>query len=317
MGSMTNDPIPYQKDTTSTDTQAADTQAEVDGSGSASGDDTHNAADVPRPLMDVTKTPSVPEYLREAWRRREFAIVVPLQDLRAKNMDTVLGQLWHLVNPAMLVGVYFIIFGVVLDTRRGVDNFLGFLLVGIVLFHLIQRIAQDASSCITRHIGLIRSIQFPRILLPVSAVNGQTIAFLPALIITLVTLFFTGERPSLRWLVLPVVLAALFFFNFGVGLLLARVGSSIRDLQQLLPHLLRLVLYASGVIFNVDTFISSGIWRRLFALNPVYDVITCARWCLLGLPVDPWVVAGLAGWAVVLPLVAFVIFYRNEKRFDL
>ncbi|MDE0268874.1 MAG: ABC transporter permease [Acidimicrobiaceae bacterium] len=318
---MAKDPIPSQKDTTSA---AAETR--TNGSGSAGGgngsndnvgNSSNSAAGVSRPLIDVTKAPSVPMYLREAWQRREFAIVVPLQDLRAKNMDTVLGQLWHLVNPAMLVGVYFLIFGVILDTRRGVDNFLGFLLVGIVLFHLIQRIAQDASSCVARHIGLIRSIQFPRILLPVSAVNGQAIAFLPALMITLVTLIFTGERPSPRWLVLPVVLVALLFFNFGVGLLLARVGSSIRDLQQLLPHLLRLVLYASGVIFNVDTFISSEVWRKLFALNPVYDVITCARWCLLGLPVDPWVVVGLAAWAVLLPLIAFAIFYRNEKRFDL
>ena len=164
------------------------------------------------------------EYLRDVWRRREFAVVVPAQDLRAQNMDTALGQLWHLVNPALLVGVYFLIFGVLLDTRRGVDNFLGFLIVGVVLFHLIQRVVQDAAVCIVRNLSLIRSIQFPRILLPMATVNGQTLAFLPALAVALLTLLATGERPTPRWLLLAAVLVAAYVFNLGAALVVARVG---------------------------------------------------------------------------------------------
>ena len=284
--------------------------------GAASAADAASAAGIgSRPLVDITAVPSAASYLREAWRRREFAIVVPAHDLRAQNMDTALGQLWHLVNPAMLVGVYFLIFGVLLDTSRGMDNFLGFLLIGVMLFHLIQRVAQDAAVCITRNLGLIRSIQFPRVLLPVSTVNGQTVAFLPALAVTLVAVVATGERPTLRWLALLPVLAALFSFNIGVALLLARVGRSVRDLPNLLPHLLRLLLYSSGVIFDVDFFVQSEAWRRLFAVNPVYDVITCARWCLLGTPVAPWTVAGLLMWSTALPVLAFVAFRRYERRF--
>ena len=215
----------------------------------------------------------------------------------------------------MLVGVYFLIFGVVLDTRRGVDNFLGFLVVGVVLFHLIQRVVQDAAVAITRNMGLIQSIQFPRVLLPLATVNGQTLAFLPALGVTLVTLLLTGERPSLRWLVLLPVLVALFLFNVGAALLAARLGSSIRDLQQLLPHLLRLTFYASGVIFSVDAFVESDSWRRAFALNPVYDLITAARWCLLGQPIESWTVIGLICWCVILPVAGFVAFRRVEHRF--
>ncbi|MCY4293813.1 MAG: hypothetical protein OXC58_03085, partial [Acidimicrobiaceae bacterium] len=154
-------------------------------------------------LHDLTRPPSAAAYLAEAWRRREFAVLVPAQDLRAQNMSTVLGQFWHIVNPALLVGVYFLIFGVVIDTSRGVENFLGFLIIGVVLFHLTQRVVQDAAVCISRNLGLIRSVQFPRILLPAAAVNGQTAAFLPALLLALISVLATGERPTLRWLVLP------------------------------------------------------------------------------------------------------------------
>ncbi len=267
-----------------------------------------------RPLIDLTAPPSTVAYLREAWRRREFAIVVPAQDLRAQNMDTALGQLWHLVNPALLVGVYFLVFGVVIDTRRGVDNFLAFLIVGVVLFHLTQRVVQEAAVSITQNLGLIRSIQFPRILLPAASVNGQTAAFAPALGLALVAVLATGERPSLRWLVLPGVLAAQFAFNFGAALLVARIGARMPDLRQILPHMFRLLFYGSGVIFSVDAFVTSIAWRRAFALNPIYDIITAARWCLMGEPLDMWVLAGLLAWCMLMPAAGFVVFHRSEQR---
>ena len=277
--------------------------------------DDANAVGESPPLFDLTAPPSTFAYLREAWRRREFAIVVPAQDLRAQNMDTALGQLWHLMNPALLVGVYFLIFGVLLpDTRRGVDNFLGFLIVGVVLFHLTQRVLQEAAISISQNLGLIRSIQFPRILLPAATVNGQTAAFLPALGLALVAVLASGERPSLRWLVLPVVLAAQFLFNFGAALLVARVGAKVTDLRQILPHLFRFLFYGSGVIFSVEAFVKSAAWRQAFALNPIYDVITCARWCLLNEAVDASVVVGLVVWSVAMPAVGFVIFHRSERR---
>ena len=267
------------------------------------------------PLLDLSEPQSVGSYLRDVWRRREFAVVVPAQDLRALNMDTVLGQLWHLVNPAMMIGVYFLIFGVVLDTRRGVDNFLGFLVVGVAMFHLTQRVMQDAGVAIPRNHSLIRSMQFPRILIPLSTVNGQTLAFVPALVLVLITLLATGERPALRWVLFVAVLVGQFSFNVGAALISARIGAAVRDFNQLLPHVFRLLFYVSGVIFSVDVFVTSPAWRRAFALNPVYDLVTCARWCLMGHPADAFVLAGFIAWAVVLPVAGFVVFRRADHLF--
>ena len=271
-------------------------------------------SDPDQELVDLTQPSPPTVYLADVWRRRDFAILVPVQDLRAQNMGSALGQLWHLLNPALMVAVYFLIFGVIIDTSRGVDNFLGFLIVGVVWFHLTQRVVQDAAVCIPRNLGLIRSVQFPRILLPAATVNGQTAAFVPALVLALAAVIATGERPSLRWLALIGVLAAQFVFNFGAALLVARIGAAVPDLRQLLPHVFRLLFYASGVIFSVDAFVTSEFWRRAFALNPIYDVITCARWCLLGEPVDSWVVAGMVAWGVVLLLVGFAVFWRSDQR---
>ncbi|MEO1064268.1 MAG: ABC transporter permease [Actinomycetota bacterium] len=253
-------------------------------------------------------------YLRELWDRREFAIVVPVNDIRAQNMDNVLGQLWHLLNPLMLVGVYFIVFGVVLEADRGVEDYFAFLVVGVLLFQLTQRIVQDSALAISRNEGLIRSLQFPRALLPISSLVGQTLAFLPALgVLLVVTVVSAGVR--WEWLVLPVVLLAQAAIGLGAGFLAARAGFAVRDVNQILPHLFRLLFYVSGVIFAVDVFVTDELLRRLFELNPMYSVIACARWCVLGLDVSTFAVVTLIAWAVVLPVVGLLWFRAAEHRY--
>ena len=182
--------------------------------------------------MDLSAAPPTAAYLREVWRRREFAVVVPAQDLRAQNMDTAWPAVAHLLNPALLVWVYFFIFGVVLDTRRGVDNFLGFLIVGVVLFHLTQ---EGGAGCR----GVHRAQPGVDPLHPVSshpAAGGGRERSDPrvpsALGVALLAVLASGERPSPRWLLLIVVLAAVYVFNLGAALLVARIGASVRDLQR-------------------------------------------------------------------------------------
>ena len=261
-----------------------------------------------------TKTPLGP-YLREMWGRREFAIVVPANDIRAQNMDTALGQLWHLLNPLMLIGVYYVIFGVILKTNRGVDNFLGFLVVGILIFQLTQRAVQEAAASIRRNESLIRSIQFPRSLLPVSAVTGQTIAFVPSLVVLLGFMLITGEIPTWKWLTLPVILLGQALFGVGAAFIIARIGFAVTDIQQILPHLFRLLLYMSGVIFSVEVFITNTTMQNLFALNPMYDIITVARWSLMDLPTPTACVVGLIVWATLLPLTGLLYFRAGEHRY--
>ena len=255
------------------------------------------------------------DYLAELWDRREFAVVLPANDIRVQNMDTVLGQLWHILNPAALVAVYWLVFGVLLNTDRGIDNFLGFLVIGVLVFQLTQRVVQDGSVAMPRNEGLIRSIQFPRAILPISSLVGQTMAFVPALGVMLATLLLTGERMSVRWLVFPLVLGAQSLINLGGGLIAARLGSAVRDLQQILPHLFRIVFYLSGVLFSVERVVSNDTIVGFMAINPIYSLITAARWCLIDTGAGPEVWISIAVWALFSPIVGFVYFISNEQYY--
>lgn len=265
--------------------------------------------------MRLGQKPPLADYLRALWQRRDFAVTVPLGELRAQNMDTVLGNLWHLLNPVMLVAVYFTIFGLLLDTSRGVDNFLAFLSVGVFVYQYSQRATIAAAKSIPANEGLIRSIQFPRALLPISTVIGQTVAFMPAVVVMLVVAVATGEQPRLRWLLLAPVVALQAAFNLGTALVVARLADSFRDVQNILPFVFRLLFYLSGVLYLVEAWVDDPVLLRAFNANPFYAFVTLARGAILGGPVDPELWVSVLVWTgVVLPL-GFAFFRAGEQRY--
>lgn len=268
--------------------------------------------DEPPPPGDLQRLgilPPLGTYIREVWRRRDFAIVVPLGDLRARHMDTVLGQFWHLLNPALLVGVYFLIFGVILGTDRGIEHFLAFLTLGVLMFQFTQRTAMNGASTVATNEGLLRSIQFPRVLLPLSALVFQVAAFVPALFVALVVALATGVSPDLSWFMLIPVLLLQVAFNFGVVLIVSRLADRFRDIQQVLPFLFRILLYLSGIVFSVERYVQSEYWQKLWIVNPMYSFVSLARGALLDMPVSPSMWVSVLLWSS-LGLVGGFLFFR-------
>lgn len=265
-------------------------------------------------LIDLGKRQPLRDYLREVWARRHFAFALADSDLRAQHMDSALGQLWHLLNPAMMIGVYFLIFGVVLDARRGVDHYITFLVIGVLVFRFTQNTITGCVQSVPRNQGLIRSIQFPRALVPLSVVLEQLLALVPGLVLIAVVGIVDGVQLTWRVLLLPVVLLATAVFSLGSGLAGARVGASVSDLTQVLPHFFRIMLYVSGVLFSVQQSIDNQLVRNLFALNPFYCVVAAARWSLLAVPAGERIFLGLAAWSLVAAVVGMAYFRRGEHR---
>lgn len=266
-------------------------------------------------LISLGTRQPVGEYLHAMWARRDFAIALSRNDLRARHMNSALGQLWYLLNPALNIVIYFLIFGVVLNARRGVDNYVAFLVIGVMFFRFTQGIVINCASCITKNGGLIRSIQFPRALIPVSVLIEGVLQFIPSFFLVGLVAGLDADGPRWSWLVAPLVLAAAAAISLGIGLIAARIGAFLTDLQQLLPHVFRILLYVSGVLFSVNDRIGNRTIRDLFFLNPFYDIIEAARWCFIGQPIGERVVVGLIGWSVLTVVVGLSVFKSGEHRY--
>jgi teichoic acid transport system permease protein len=250
------------------------------------------------------------------WDRRSFAVAMPAEEVRSTHQDTLLGNVWHLVNPLLTVAVYYLVFAVFLKANRDVDNYLLWLTVGVFTFGLTTRSVLAGATSITANVGLMRAMRFPRALLPVSTVLGRLLTFGFELLAIGFVAVITGQGLSRRTLLLPLVLIIHTGFNMGAAFVAARLNDSYRDVQQLIPFVFRLLMYVSGVMFPVRQYVDNantpGFIRRAISLNPMVQLLDLYRWVFLGTPVDLLRTAELVG-IVALTLIFGFRFFRVRE----
>lgn len=277
---------------------------------------------VPPRLKPLGSAPPLSEYVRSVWARRQYAIASAAGELRAQHMNTALGNLWHLLNPVLMIAVYYLIFDVILDISRGMTNFIGFLTVGILAYQWSQKTIIQGSKVILKNQGMLRSLQFPRALLPLAMVLKETLAFLPGVGMMVLVLVLTGENPTLSWFLVLPVFALQVCFNLGASMFMARIGDRFHDAVNLLPFLFRLAFYGSGVLFAVDVRFSRYFTHEwvinLFIANPFYAMISLWRAALM----DSYTVTHLGGvwlsatlWAVLGLVIGALFFRAGEKEY--
>ncbi len=265
-------------------------------------------------LRDVHIPSGLRPYVAAMWSRRSYVWYVARSTLREKQMNSVLGNIWHLLNPLLQIAVYYVIFGVVLEVDRGVDNFITFLAIGTLAYTFCQRSTLSGAGSIVKNLGLVRAVEFPRAVLPFTSTLTETLSMLPSLLVIGVVAVVTGETPSPRWLLLIPVMGVLAVFNLGAALFAARATSVVRDVEQILPFVFRILLYASGVLFSAAEF-AEGSYRWFFTLNPVYAFLTIARWTILGSDVSLSLLLSAGIWTVVLTVTGFLWFRAGEASY--
>lgn len=271
-------------------------------------------------LLSVGAPLPLAAYLRALWRRRDFILQVPLGRLRAQTHSTVLGGLWHLLNPVLFAAIYYFVFGVLFQGRDSIPNYAGFLIAGLFSFLFIQRTAATGTRSVTGNRSLIGQVNFPRAALPISATIAETISYSWSMLALGLLVLLTGEPLTFTWLLAIPVLILQALFNVGLAMVVARLAFHFRDIEQFLPYVLRMWMYLSGIFFTIG-FVERRLGRThpavtLFEWNPAYVYATLTRSALLeSHAADPfsWVVGTV--WAVVLLAGGFVFFRGREVEY--
>jgi teichoic acid transport system permease protein len=272
-------------------------------------------------LTEIGLQPPLGEYVRRVWGRRDFILTIPLGQLRAQNQNSVLGSAWHLLNPLLLAFVFYLVFGVLFDAGRSIDNFAAFLIIGVFVFTFTQKVVVSGARSITSNMLLIRSVSFPRVCLPLATSLGETFAQLAAVGVMLFVVLLTGVEPSITWLLLAPVLVMQTVFSVGLALVVARLTFHYRDIENLMPFVFRLWMYLSGVFFSIDFVIRQARERGvewvvpLAEANPLYVYMTLARNVVIDVPApaSSWAYGG--GWALISLAFGFWFFREHESEY--
>lgn len=277
-------------------------------------------------LKQLGGRPTLGRYVTELWGRRHFATELSYSRFRAQNEEDRLGIGWTVLGPLINCIVYGLIFGVLMKSNTRPDNFVPFLVTGVFIFQFFSNSLSGGAKAIIGNMGLVRSLHFPRAVLPISLVLQNVFALMPMMAVLAVVVLIFGEPVTPKWLLVPPALVLYTMFNLGVAFIAARCTIHVRDLAQLIPFISRVLFYISGVFFSVDRTVGGeggfgAVLGLIMELNPVHIYIELVRHGLLtpdpgtdpyGSP-SMWLM-GLA-WGVGLMVVGFVFFWRAEERY--
>ncbi|MCR6712318.1 MAG: ABC transporter permease [Demequina sp.] len=254
-------------------------------------------------------------YLRDIWRSRNFIWELARTRTYSANENTYLGQLWAILNPLFFAGVYYLVFGVVLDTRGNVDNFVGFLVIGVFVFQFLSAALSSGASAIVSNTSMIRSLRFPRAALPISVVLTEFLTLLPAIVVMFVLVSFK-ERPSWEWLMAVPMFFIITIFNVGVALFMSRLTNHSRDLKNITPLISRVLRYMSGVFYPISYYTNESIGALILQYQPYALALDVIRAPLLSeFPIMWGHVLAMTGWAVIALVVGIVYFWRGEGKY--
>ena len=270
-------------------------------------------------LVPVGRRTSLSSYLAALWNRRHFIIAESRAKMSSSTRKNILGYGWLFLNPLLSVLAFWFIFGFILQTSRGVPNFLGFLVVGVFFFGFTGKCMTGGTGAIRSGASMIKGFQFPRAALPISTVVRNFLDFMPTLLVMVVVLAVVPPLEVITWrviLVIPVIILQT-IFNVGLACFLARLGHKIPDLTNFMSIVSRFWLYGSGVFFSIEDRL--GDHPALLAAmqyNPMHAYLTLVRNSLLyGVDSDPkmWIVGTV--WAFGLLIVGFLFFWRGEENY--
>lgn len=230
-------------------------------------------------LTQSAARPTLGRYIRDVWQRRTFIWSFASSKSMSMYTSSRLGQLWQVLTPLLNAVVYYLIFGVLLQRKGDVNEYIPFLVTGVFVMGFTQRSMTAGARSVGNNLSLIRALHFPRAALPFAYVIVEAQQLVISLGVLAVIVLALGEPITWHWLlILPAVLLQL-SFNIGLSLMIARTGAFVRDIQQLLPFILRTWFYFSGVFFGMWTLAAHApAWAmRILEANPGSVYIELAR----------------------------------------
>jgi len=260
--------------------------------------------------------PLIP-YFRELWHRRAFATEMSKAVMRGSNTSTFFGQLWLILNPLLLAGVYYLLVTVI----RGEHDpaFFTHLCLNLFAFNLVSTAITSGATSVTSSGKLLMNTPFPRLLIPLSAVRTAFFRFLPT-----VPVYFVFHLIFLTYVWHPKMLLALYFlgtmvlFGMGCAAFFATLQVYFRDTSSFLPFFVRMWLYVSPVLWTPERIenIASPILLTLIKLNPMYSMLGGYTELVQRAGFPPlymWLTA--LAWSLVVAAVGFLFFMSREREF--
>ena len=252
-------------------------------------------------------------FWRDLWHYRDLLVFLAWRDIAVRYRQTIAGVAWALLQPAMTMILFTIIFGRLAHMDGGGMPYPLLVLAGLIPWQLFSAALTGSGDSLVANAGLISKVYFPRIIIPMAAVSVAIVNALVSLALLAVLMPVYGVWPTWRLVALPLLLVLTALIALGAGLVVAAMGVRYRDIRFVLPFVVQCGFFAAPVGYS--TVVVPEHWRTVFALNPMVGVMEGFRWSILGHAVHelPQMLAMSATTMVVMLVVGRWAFRAVER----
>ena len=250
----------------------------------------------------------------ELLQQRAICLVLTRRNLMVRYRQTVIGASWSVLQPLLLMLVFTVFFGLVVQLPADGLPYPLFLFLGLLPWQMVAKITSEGSTSVVNNATLVTRVYFPRAYFPISVALASLVDLALSSIALAALLIFFGVTPGVQLLATPIFVALAWFTGLGVSLFLSSINVAYRDVTQLLPFFVQLWMFSSPIIY--PSSVIPEPYRAFYFLNPMVLVIDGFRWAIAG-AVAPslaeWIIGSSA--AAVIVAVGYAFFRLREPSF--
>jgi len=249
--------------------------------------------------------------LGEVWQYRDLLGFLVWRDVKVRYKQTLLGIAWVAIQPVFTAVLFAVLLGRVANLPSEGAPYVAFVFAALLPWQLFSTALLRAGTSLVGSANLLTKVYFPRLVIPLSAVLGGLVDFLVSLGVMAALLVRYHITPGWPIALVPVFALMALVAAFAVGIWLAALNVRFRDVQQAIPFLVQVWMFASPVVYSANV-VPPGPLRLVYELNPLTGVIQGFRWALLGTaPPDRLMAVPFA--VVVILLVGGLAFFRRSE----
>ena len=253
--------------------------------------------------------------IKELWDFRELIYFFTLRDVKIKYKQTVLGALWAVLQPFLLMVIFTVFFAAHLDIKSYNLPYPVFVFSGLLLWNVFATGISNAGNSMIVNSNIIKKIYFPRLIIPISGILGTLVDFCMTLLMFVIVLFYYYPSFSMLYVIafLPLALFITLMTTFGFGSLLAALNVKYRDFRYIIPFMIQILLFLTPVIYPA-TIVKNELLRNILNLNPISGAIEILRGAIVGVsPSLP-----LVGQCLLISFILFAVglsYFRKTEYY--
>ena len=259
-------------------------------------------------------------HLKEVWAYRDLMIMFVRRDFVASFKQTVLGPLWHIIQPIFTTLIFLLVFGKIANiSTNGIHPIL-FYMSGITIWNYFAACLNSTSNTFLANAGIFGKVYFPRLILPLSVVLSNIIRFgiqFLLLLAMMIYYHFDGYPINLNagWLLIPVLIIIMAGLGLGMGIIVSSLTTKYRDFSILIGFGVQLLMYATPVAYPLS-FLKGKSYAWIIECNPLTGVVEAFKWALFQQGgFDFTYLWYSAGFMSVVLFIGLVMFSKVERSF--